>query len=48
MIETITELLGIPDGYEFFIVWICGFIIILGIYSLFTLLYYLLKRVGGL
>lgn len=48
MIEDITTLLGIPDGYEFIVVWIAGFIVILGIYSLYTLIYYLLKRVGGL
>lgn len=48
MIDTIINLLGIDAGYEFVVIWICGFIIILGIYSLFTLVYYLLKRVGGL
>ena len=48
MINDIITLLGIPDGYEFLVIWIAGFIILLGIYSLFTLLYYLLKRVGNL
>lgn len=47
MLEILQELIGLPTGYEYMLVWLALVIITISIYCLFKILLTVLLRVGG-